>query len=306
MGVMIQLIRKFDEIIAAAKGNGGKTISVAVAQDREVLMAIKATKDLGIADAILVGDKEAILKEASNIKMDLTNFELIDVKDKKEACKKAVALVSEGRAQILMKGIVDTSIILKAALEEKAGLRTGNILSHVAVFEVDQYDRLFYITDPGMNIAPNLEQKKQLIENVVKVANALGNSEPKVAILAAVEKVNPKMPATLDAEALVNMQKDGEIKGCIVGGPFALDNAVSIEAAKHKGIEHPVAGNADILLVPTIEAGNILYKAITFLAGGKSSGIVVGARVPLIVTSRADSEEAKLNSIAIAALIANL
>ncbi len=306
MGVMIQLIRKFDEIIAAAKGNGGKTISVAVAQDREVLMAIKATKDLGIADAILVGDKEAILKEASNIKMDLTNFELIDVKDKREACKKAVALVSEGRAQILMKGIVDTSIILKAALEEKAGLRTGNILSHVAVFEVDQYDRLFYITDPGMNIAPNLEQKKQLIENVVKVANALGNSEPKVAILAAVEKVNPKMPATLDAEALVNMQKDGEIKGCIVGGPFALDNAVSIEAAKHKGIEHPVAGNADILLVPTIEAGNILYKAITFLAGGKSSGIVVGARVPLIVTSRADSEEAKLNSIAIAALIANL
>ncbi len=306
MGVMIQLIKKFDEIIAAAKGNGGKTISVAVAQDREVLMAIKATKDLGIADAILVGDKEAILKEASNIKMDLTNFELIDVKDKREACKKAVALVSEGRAQILMKGIVDTSIILKAALEEKAGLRTGNILSHVAVFEVDQYDLLFYITDPGMNIAPNLEQKKQLIENVVKVANALGNSEPKVAILAAVEKVNPKMPATLDAEALVNMQKDGEIKGCIVGGPFALDNAVSIEAAKHKGIEHPVAGNADILLVPTIEAGNILYKAITFLAGGKSSGIVVGARVPLIVTSRADSEEAKLNSIAIAALIANL
>ena len=303
---MIKLIKSFEGIINAARGNGGKTISVAVAQDREVLLAVKSANDLGIANAILVGDKEGILEAASQINMDLSGYEIIEEKDKTEACKKAVTLITEGRAQILMKGMVDTAIILKAALEEKAGLRTGNVLSHVAVFEVDKYDKLFYITDAGMNIAPDLKQKKQITENVVKVAHALGNREPKVAVLAAVERVNPKMPATLDAEALVDMNIKGEITGCIIGGPFALDNAVSLDAAKHKGIDHPVAGNADILVVPTIEAGNILYKSISFLADGKSSGIVVGAKVPMVVTSRADSDEAKLNSIAIGALIAGL
>ncbi len=300
------MIKSFDDILKSAQRRGPKTLSVAVAQDEDVLNAIKAAKEMGIATAILVGDKELIQEEATKINMDLSPYEIIDEKDKTEACKIAVSLITQGKANILMKGIVDTSIILKAALEEKAGLRTGNILSHVAVFEVDSYSKLFYITDAGMNIAPNLEQKKQLIENVVQVAHALENPEPKVAILAAVEKVNPKMPATLDAEALVNMNIAGEIAGCILGGPFALDNAVSIEAAKHKGINHPVAGNADILVVPAIEAGNILYKAITFLAGGVSSGIVVGAKVPIVVTSRADSDVAKLNSIAIGALIADL
>ena len=298
------MIRSFDEIITAAKDNDTKVIAVAVAQDRDVLSAVKTAADLGIAEPIFVGDKEEIVEEASHIDLDLNVFEIIDVKDKAEACKKAVSLVSEGRAHILMKGIVDTSTILRAALDGNAGLRTGNILSHVAVFEVDGYDKLFYITDAGMNIAPDLEHKKQIIENVVKVAHSLGNIEPKVAILAAVEKVNPKMQATLDAEALVKMNLSGEIKDCILGGPFALDNAVSLEAAKHKGINHPVAGKADILLVPSIEAGNILYKSIVYFAKGKSSGIVIGSKVPIIVTSRADSDIAKLNSISIGALIA--
>ena len=298
------MIRSFDEIITAAKDNDTKVIAVAVAQDRDVLSAVKTAADLGIAEPIFVGDKEEIVEEASHIDLDLNKFEIIDVKDKAEACKKAVSLVSEGRAHILMKGIVDTSTILRAALDGNAGLRTGNILSHVAVFEVDGYDKLFYITDAGMNIAPDLEHKKQIIENVVKVAHSLGNIEPKVAILAAVEKVNPKMQATLDAEALVKMNLSGEIKDCILGGPFALDNAVSLEAAKHKGINHPVAGKADILLVPSIEAGNILYKSIVYFAKGKSSGIVIGSKVPIIVTSRADSDIAKLNSISIGALIA--
>lgn len=299
------MIRSFDEIITAAKDNDTKVIAVAVAQDRDVLSAVKTAADLGIAEPIFVGDKEEIVEEASHINLDLNKFEIIDVKDKAEACKKAVSLVSEGRAHILMKGIVDTSTILRAALDENAGLRTGNILSHVALFEVDGYDKLFFITDAGMNIAPNLEHKKQIVENVVKVAHSLGNPEPKVAILAAVEKVNPKMQATLDAEALVKMNLSGEIKDCILGGPFALDNAVSLEAARHKGINHPVAGKADILLVPTIEAGNILYKSIVYFAKGKSSGIVIGSKVPIIVTSRADSDIAKLNSISIGALIAS-
>lgn len=298
------MIKTFDEIVKYARESGPKTIAVAVAQDEEVLNAVKDAKDLGLADAILVGDKEEIAKAAERCGIDIETFEVIDEKDKTEACKKAVNLISEGKADIVMKGLVDTSIILKAVLAEEAGLRTGNVLSHVAVFEVKDYDRLFIVTDAAMNIAPDLQQKKQIIENAVKVAHAMGNENPKVAVLAAVEKVNPKMQATLDAEALVEMNKKGEIKGCMVGGPFALDNAVSVEAAKHKGIDHPVAGHADILMVPQIEAGNMLYKSMVFFAKAQNAGIVVGAKVPIVLTSRADSHIAKLNSIALGVLLA--
>lgn len=299
------MIKAFDEIVKYAKEKGPKTLAVAVAQDAEVLNAVNNAKDLGIAEAILVGDKEEIVKAAASCGVDIAKFSIIDEKDKAEACKKAVSLISEGKADIVMKGLVDTAIILKAVLAEEAGLRTGNVLSHVAVFEVNGYDRLFIVTDAAMNIAPNLEQKKQIIENAVKVANAMGNMEPKVAVLAAVEKVNPKMQATLDADALVEMNKKGELKGCLLGGPFALDNAVSLEAAKHKGIVHPVAGNADILMVPQIEAGNMLYKSMVFFAKAQNAGIVVGAKVPIVLTSRADSHTAKLNSIAIGVLLAD-
>ena len=300
------MIKAFDEIVKCAKAKGPKILAVAVAQDVEVLTALNTAKDLGIAEAILVGDKDEILKAAGECGVELTKFTIIDVKDKAEACKKAVKLVSEGKAHIVMKGIVDTAIILKAILAEDAGLRTGNVLSHVAVFEVNGFDRLFIVTDAAMNIAPNLEQKKQIIENAVKVAHALENPEPKVAILAAVEKVNPKMQATVDADALVNMNKNGEIKGCFLGGPFALDNAVSVEASKHKGINHPVAGHADILMVPQIEAGNMLYKSMVYFAKAQNAGIIVGAKVPIVLTSRADSDIAKLNSIAIGVLMADI
>lgn len=300
------MIKAFDEIIKAAKDKGPKTIAVAVAQDIEVLSAVNGAKDLGIADAVLVGDKAEIEKAAAECGVDLEKFEVIDIKEKDEACRKAVELVSSGKAHIVMKGLVDTSVILKAVLDEKIGLRTGNVLSHVAVFDVPGYDRLFYVTDAAMNIAPNLEQKKQIIENAVQVANALGNDNPKVAVLAAVEKVNPKMQATLDADELVKMNEAGELKGCTLGGPFALDNAVSVEAAKHKGISHPVAGYADILMVPVIEAGNMLYKSMVFFAKAKNAGIIVGAKAPVVLTSRADSDEAKLNSIAIGVLMASV
>lgn len=298
------MIKSFDEVIKAAREYGPKIIAVAVAQDAEVLSAVNNAKNFGIADAVLIGDREGIIEAAEECGADISKFQVIDIKDKVEACRKAVEMVSSGKAHIVMKGIVDTSVILKAVLDEKIGLRTGNVLSHVGVFDVPGYDRLFYVTDPAMNIAPNLQQKKQIIENCIQVANALGNDNPKVAILAAVEKVNPKMQATLDADELVKMNQSGELKGCVVGGPFALDNAVSVEAAKHKGIDHPVAGLADILMVPVIEVGNVLYKSMVYFAGAKLAGIVVGAKAPVVLTSRADSDEAKLNSIAIGVLMA--
>lgn len=298
------MIRTFEEIIKVAKEKGPKIIAVAVAQDSDVLNAVNYAKDMGIANAILVGDKNEIEKAANASAVDISKFPVIDIKEKVAACRKAVELVSTGKAHIVMKGLVDTSIMLKAVLDEEIGLRTGNILSHVGVFHVPGYDRLFYVTDPAMNIAPNLMQKKQIIENAIQVANALGNDNPKVAILAAVEKVNPKMQATIDAAELVRMNETGELKGCVVGGPFALDNAVSVEASKHKGITHPVAGNAEILMVPVIEAGNMLYKSMVYFGRANLAGIVVGAKAPVVLTSRADSDEAKLNSIAIGVLMA--
>jgi phosphate butyryltransferase len=282
-----------------------KTIAVAAAQDVEVLQAVNNARLMGIANAILIGDKIEIIEAAKKCGVDVKNFEIIDMKDKQESCRQAVKLVSSGTAHIVMKGLVDTSVFVKAVLDERIGLRTGNVLSHVAVFEVHGYSRLFYISDAAMNIEPSLNQKKQIIENAVIVAHALGNRNPKVAVLAAVEKINSKMQATLDAAELVKMNIEGSITGCSVGGPFALDNAVSIEAARHKGIDHPVAGHADILIVPTIEAGNVLYKSIVFFGKAKNAGIVVGAKAPVVLTSRADSDEAKLHSIAIAILMAS-
>lgn len=299
------MITAFDQILNAAKEKGPKVIAVAVAQDTAVLSAVNSAKDYGIADAILVGDENEIAEIAKMCGVDLTKFQVIHLPDKSEACRKAVELVSSGKAHIVMKGLVDTAVILKAVLDPEIGLRTGNVLSHVGIFDVNGYDRLFYVTDPAMNIAPNLEQKKQIIQNAVQVAHALGNENPKVGVLAAVEKVNPKMQATVDAAELVAMNERNEISGCTVAGPFALDNAVSVEAARHKGMNNPVAGYADILLVPFIEAGNMLYKSMVFFAHAKNAGIVVGAKAPVVLASRADSDETKLNSIAIGVLMAS-
>ncbi len=299
------MIRGFEDVLKLAQEKGPKTIAVAVAQDKEVLLAVKQANDLKIANAMLVGDKEKIQDIAKDIDMDINKFEIIDEKDLKAASRKAVELVSTGKAHIVMKGLVDTSIILRAVLDENIGLRTGKVLSHVAVFDIKNYDKILFVTDAAMNIAPNLEQKKQIVENAVFVAHSLDIEEPKVAVVCAKEKVNPKMPATVDAEKLEEMNKNGEIAGCVVGGPFALDNAVSLEAAKHKGIEHKVAGDADVLLMPYIEAGNILYKALVFLAGADNAGVIVGAKAPVVLTSRADSDTAKLNSIALGVLMAS-
>lgn len=299
------MIKKFDEIIQTAQKKEPKTIAVAVAQDVEVLLAVNCAKNMGIADAILVGNETEIRKLAQDNQIDIGKFTIVEQNDNVAACRTAVQLVAKGQAQVLMKGLVDTAIILKAVLDKEIGLRTTKILSHVAVTDIEGYDRLFYITDAAMNIEPDLQTKKQIIENAVQVAKALGNNNPKVACVCAVEKVNSKMSATLDAAELVKMNQLGDLTGCIVAGPLALDNAVSIEAAQHKGIINPVAGNADILLMPCIETGNTLYKSIVFFAKGRIAGIVVGAKAPIVLTSRADSDSAKLNSIAIGILIAN-
>lgn len=297
-------MRSFNDVIKYAKERGPKIISVACSQDKEVLIAVDMAKKEGIANAILVGDIEKTKEIAKELNIDLDGYELIDEKDLAQASLKAVSLVSEGKADMVMKGLVDTSIILKAVLNREIGLRTGNILSHVAVFDVKGYDRLFFITDAAMNLSPDLQGKKQIIENACVVAHALDIENPKVAAICAKEKVNPKMQDTVDAKDLEEMCANGDIKGCIVGGPFALDNAVSEEAAKHKGMSHPIAGKADILLAPDIEAGNILYKSLVFFSETKNAGVIVGAKAPIILTSRADSEETKLNSIALGVLMA--
>lgn len=299
------MITRFEEIVKISQLKGPKTIAVAVAQDCEVLLAVNSARELGIAAAILVGNEAEIRQIAQDNHIAIDKFKIIDQKDSIEACRTAVRLVAQGEAQIVMKGLVDTAVILKAVLDKEFGLRTENVLSHVAVAGVAGYDRLFYITDAAMNIEPDVAVKKQIIQNAVQVANALGNDNPKVACICAVEKVNTKMKATLEAEALVKMNQAGELTGCLVAGPLALDNAVSPEAAKHKGITQPVAGNADILLMPFIEAGNVLYKSIVFFARGQIAGIIVGAKAPIVLTSRADSDIVKLNSIAIGVLMAS-
>ncbi|UUV19804.1 phosphate butyryltransferase [Fusobacteria bacterium ZRK30] len=298
-------MKNFEEILSKAQQQGEKkVISVAVAQDREVLLSVEEARKKGVVDGILVGDSVKIEKVAEELNIDLSNYRVIHKTDDVEAARQAVIEVSSGRADMLMKGLVDTSVVLKAALDREVGLRGDGILSHVAVFEIENYDRLFFITDAAMNIAPDVEAKKKIIDNSVKVARALEIEVPKVACICAKEKMNQKMPDTVAAHELEEMSKRGEIENCIVGGPFALDNAVSIEAAKHKGIDHEVAGMADILLAPDIEGGNILYKSISYFARSKGAGLIVGATAPIILTSRADSEETKLNSIILGAMTA--
>lgn len=297
------MAKNFEELLRLAQMRGPKKISVAVAEDREVLSAIKLAKDRGIADPILVGNKEKIKLIAKEVNLSLDDIEIINEKDGTIASKVATELVSSNKAKILMKGLIDTSIIMKQVLDRDFGLRCENVISHVAVFQVPTYHKVFIVTDAAMNIVPDLDQKKEIIDNAVKLALSLDLKMPKVAVLAAKEKISPKMEATIHAQELKKMNKDGIIKNCIVDGPLALDNAINKESAIIKGIESEVAGDADILLTPTIEAGNVLYKSLTYFANAKSAGLIVGTKAPIVLTSRADNEESKLNSIALAVLM---
>ena len=300
------MINNFEAIKNQILSGGGKrTIAVAAAEDEDVLEAVKMARMIKLADPILIGDKKKIIQKAENIQFDLSNIELIHENDPYQAARKAVAEVKKGNANMLMKGLMNTSTFLKAVLEKDTGLRSGNLLSFVGVFEVPHYPRLLILTDCGMNIAPELSEKIKIIENALQVTRALGIELAKVAVICAVETVRLDMPVTMEAAVLAKMSARGQIKGAVIDGPLALDNAVSEEAARHKGIKSPVAGKADILLLPNIETGNALYKALGHLALAQNAGIVLGATVPLIVTSRADSPQSKINSIALSLLVAN-
>lgn len=291
-------------IIDQAKNVTKQTLVVAAAEDSEVLGAVSEAVKLGIVDAILVGDEKKISDIANSEGYDITGCKVVNEPNKITAARKSVEMVSKGEANLVMKGLLGTADILRAVLDKEIGLRTGRVLSHVAVLEIPSYDRLFLLTDGAMNIAPDLSQKAQIIQNAVNVAHSIGIEIPKVAPLAAVELVNPDMQPTLDAANLSKMADRGQIKGCIIDGPLALDNAVSLEAAEHKGIVSPVAGSADILMVPNIEAGNVLYKSIVYFAKAQTAGIIAGAKAPVVLTSRSDTHEAKLNSIALGVLVA--
>lgn len=296
------MAKDFKALVELAKIKGPKKMAVAVAEDREVLLSVKKALDEEVAIPILIGNKEKIEGLGREIGLDTSSLEVINEEDGVAASRLATQLVSEGKADLLMKGLIDTSIIMQAVLDREIGLRTERLISHVAAIQVPTYHKVLLVTDAAMNIAPDLLQKKDIIENAVEIAHSLDIEEPKVAILAAKEKVSAKMEATVHAQELKKMNEDGIIKGCIIEGPLALDNAVSKESALIKSIDSPVAGDADILLAPNIEAGNILYKALTFLAKGNTSGIITGTKAPIVLTSRADNQETKFNSIVLGVL----
>lgn len=293
---------KLDSLISIASQNGKKTIAVAGAEDPQVLEAVAGAVERNLADFFLYGDEEKIHRIIDAQHPDLANHQGIEIFSASNtiAAEMAVKAVNANEAQVVMKGNIPTAAILKAVLNKEYGLRAGAVLSHVAVFDVPGYDRYLIVTDAGMNIAPDLEQKAQIITNAVRVAHSIGIDMPRVAPLAAVEVVNPTMQATTDAAALTVMNQRGQISGCIVDGPLALDNAVSQLAAEHKGIKSDVAGKADILLVPAIEAGNVLYKSLVYFANAKVGAVIAGAKAPIVLTSRADTAESKLYSLALA------
>ena len=298
----------FDELLKKVYSCDTKTLSVACAHDKPVLEAVKAAKEKNIANAILVGDADKIAEIAKEIGMNLSDYEIIDEKDNAEAALKAVTLVHEGKADMYMKGLMDTKSFLKSLLNKEVGLRRpdGKTLSHVSVFEIPGYDRLFFLTDVAFLPYPTLQDKVQIIEHTVNVCKACGIENPKVAPLAAVEVVNEKMPATVEAAELTRMCEEGLIKDCIVDGPLSMDIAIDPEAAAHKGAtDRKIQGDADILLFPDIHAGNLVYKTLVHTVPGIKNGcILTGTTAPAILTSRSDTMDVKLNSIALAAVVA--
>ncbi|MCM1288384.1 MAG: phosphate butyryltransferase [Clostridium sp.] len=298
-------MNSFEGLLEKVKSCSMKKLAVAVAQDDAVLEAVAAAKERDIADAILVGDEDKIKEIAASVNIDISSFEIIDVKDTTEAALTAVKLVHDGKADMYMKGLIDTKGFLKSVLDKEVGLRTGKPLSHVALFEIEGYDKMFFLTDVAFIPYPTLEDKVGIINNTVEVVHACGIANPKVAPLAAVEVVNPKMPATVEAEQLTKMNEAGEITGCIIDGPLSMDLAIDPEAARHKGATgRKIVGDADILLFPDIHAGNITYKTLVHTTNAKNGCILTGTKAPVILTSRSDTCETKVNSIALAAVVA--
>ena len=297
--------KTFDELVSKVSAFEMKKVSVAVAQDSAVLEAVRAAKDRKIADAILVGDKDKIEAVARETQVDISDFEIMDVKDDIEASLAAVKLIHDGVADMYMKGLINTKDFLKSVLNKEVGLRTGSALSHVCVFDVKGIDHLLFLTDVAFIPYPTLEDKVNIIHNTLEITKACGIENPKVAPLAAVEVVNPKMPVTVEAAELTQMNKDGKITGCIIDGPLSLDLAIDAEAAKHKGApDRAIQGDADVLLFPDIHAGNLVYKAMVHTADVVNGNLLTGTKAPVILTSRSDTFEVKVNSLALGAVVA--
>jgi phosphate butyryltransferase len=295
-------MNSFAQIIDAARAAGAARFVVAQAADATILEALAEARTSGFARPILVGVRSEIEAAARERSLSLEGWQVVETSTRQEAVGEAVRMVARGDGDILVKGLVQSADLLRAVLSKANGLSMGRTLSHVGVFRFEESDRFYFVTDAALSIAPDYAQKIDIVQNAVDLAHRLGLPEPVVAILCAIETVNPEMPATVDAACLAKMAERGAIRGARVEGPLALDNAVSVEAARHKGIMSDMAGKADILVAPNIEAANILYKALIFFAKAEEAGIVMGARAPIVLASRSDSVRNKLYSMALGAL----
>ncbi|MBN1559899.1 bifunctional enoyl-CoA hydratase/phosphate acetyltransferase [candidate division KSB1 bacterium] len=295
------MISSFQELVESVKGRAKKTIAVAMAEGEDVLKAVAYAHEQGLADAVLVGSRKKIIEIAEQAEIDLTDYDIINTNSEVQSVVRSIQMVRENLADTLMKGICSTATLLKGILDKEHGIRTEKLLSHVAAFELDSYPKLLFMSDGGINIAPNTEAKIAIINNAVNIVKRFGVRKPKVALITAIEKVNYQaMPCTVDAAIICKMAERGQLSSCIIDGPLALDNAISKKACEIKGIKSPINGEADILVMPDIEAGNVFYKTLNFFTNCRVAGTLVGAQVPVIVTSRADSKEIKFNSIAMA------
>ena len=294
------MFKNFNEMVANVKAKRKGTVIIAAAQTESVLQAAILAQEENLADCLLVGDKSLILSMLEQLDPGhCYRFEIVDVgSDLVKAAEMSVQLAKEGKGDIILKGKTDSGLLLHSVLDKEKGLRISPVISDVLAYEHPEGLKL--LSDGGVNIAPNLEEKIAIVKNAVEVAHYMGSSQPKVALLAAVETVNPKMQAAIDAAVISQMNKRNQITGCIVEGPLAFDNAVSLEAAKIKGIESPVAGNADIFIVPNIEAGNIFGKLLTYYCGYRVAHVIVGTKAPILIPSRADSGELKMLCMAMA------
>ena len=292
------MVRNFLELESQVKKDPQKTIAVALAEDKDILLAIEKARSVGIAKAVLTGNSTKISRMLTELDIPADEYEIISANDETKAVELAIDLVRSNQAQVLMKGLCSTAVFLKGILDKTKGLRTEKIISHLSVFESPNYPKLFMMSDAAMNIAPDLNAKIAIVENAIIAVKKMGYDCPKVAIISAIEKVNPDaIPSSADAAIIAKMAERGQIKGAVIDGPLAVDNALSAKSCTVKGLESPVGGDTDICIVPNIETGNVFYKLLTTLGNAKVGGIVVGAKTPVVLPSRADSEESKYLSI---------
>lgn len=294
-------LESFDQLIETLKCNDKKKVAVAAAEDEHALESVLKARNEGIVEPILIGNEVKIREIAENLKEDLKDLTIINVEEPKEAAVKAVELAREGKVQVIMKGKIQTADLLRAVVNKEKGLGMGRIMSHIAMHELPNYHKLLAVTDGGMMMYPNVQEKKQIIENAVDIFKAIGYTKPKVGILAAVENVNTKMPETVDADNLKKMNINGEITDCLIEGPISYDLVMSKKSAEIKGYKSDVVADADILVVPNITTGNILGKSLVYSAEAKMAGFIVGAKVPIVLTSRGSTAEEKYLSLVLSA-----